>query len=262
MRSSRTGSAGGTRRWRGRSTPPACGPRAGSSASSTPPWSCSTPGPGRDFTVQEVVERSGQSLHSFYQYFGGKHELLLALFEESVRTTTEHLGEVIAQEDDPLERLHAFVVEYYRMCRPNVDGRHRWQATGTPGHGRVRPAAAHRAPEGGGPGLLPARVRVRGGPPGGRRRRCRPSRPPPRSDRRHRPRGDHVQHLLLDDRRPVAAYRRGRLRRGPVEPDPPRHRLGRPSAERGPRSRRPAPTRPRRRCGTPDRPSSRSGRPR
>jgi AcrR family transcriptional regulator len=78
--------------------------------------------PGRDFTVQEVVERSGQSLHSFYQYFGGKHELLLALFEEQVRTTTEHLGEVIAQEDDPLERLHTFVVEYYRMCRPNVDG--------------------------------------------------------------------------------------------------------------------------------------------
>ena len=31
---------------------------------------------GKEFTVQEVVERSGQSLRSFYQYFGGKHELL------------------------------------------------------------------------------------------------------------------------------------------------------------------------------------------
>ena len=78
--------------------------------------------PGREFTVQEVVERSGQSLHSFYQYFGGKHELLLALFEEQVRSTTERLGQVIAPEDDPLERLHAFVVEYYRMCRPTEDG--------------------------------------------------------------------------------------------------------------------------------------------
>ncbi|HKA85368.1 MAG TPA: TetR family transcriptional regulator, partial [Acidimicrobiales bacterium] len=29
----------------------------------------------KDFTVQEVVERSGQSLRSFYQYFAGKHEL-------------------------------------------------------------------------------------------------------------------------------------------------------------------------------------------
>src|SRR5215207_722185 len=36
----------------------------------------------KDFTVQQVVERSGQSLRSFYQYFAAKHELLLALFEE------------------------------------------------------------------------------------------------------------------------------------------------------------------------------------
>jgi len=76
--------------------------------------------PGRDFTVQEVVERSGQSLHSFYQYFGGKHELLLALIEESVRKATDHLDVVIAEEDEPIERLHAFVLEYYRMCRPSV----------------------------------------------------------------------------------------------------------------------------------------------
>jgi len=75
-------------------------------------------GPSKDFTVQEVVERSGQSLRSFYQYFGGKHELLLALFEESVRSTAERLRDVTAQEDEALERLHRFVVEYYLMCRP------------------------------------------------------------------------------------------------------------------------------------------------
>jgi AcrR family transcriptional regulator len=73
---------------------------------------------GKEFTVQEVVERSGQSLRSFYQYFAGKHELLLALFEESVRTTAEQLEQVIAAEDDPLERLRRFTVEYYRLCRP------------------------------------------------------------------------------------------------------------------------------------------------
>src|SRR5215470_17040472 len=64
---------------------------------------------GKDFTVQEVVERSGQSLRSFYQYFGGKQELLLALFEESVRSTAEDLQDKVGQEDDPLERLHRFV---------------------------------------------------------------------------------------------------------------------------------------------------------
>ena len=78
---------------------------------------------GKDFTVQEVVERSGQSLRSFYQYFAGKHELLLALFEEAVRSTAEHLREVIAKEDDPLARLHSFTVEYYQMCRPAPKGR-------------------------------------------------------------------------------------------------------------------------------------------
>ena len=77
--------------------------------------------PGKDFTVQEVVERSGQSLHSFYQYFGGKHELLLALLEELVSSTTGRLHEEVAREDDPLERLHRLVVEYYRLCRPTEE---------------------------------------------------------------------------------------------------------------------------------------------
>jgi AcrR family transcriptional regulator len=77
---------------------------------------------GRDFTVHEVVERSGQSLRLFYQYFGGKHELLLALFEEAVRSTAEFLNEKIEQETDPLERIHRFVIEYYRLCRPPLPG--------------------------------------------------------------------------------------------------------------------------------------------
>ena len=76
--------------------------------------------PGKEFTVQEVVERSGQSLRSVYQYFAGKHELLLALFEESVRSTSEHLRECVDEGDDPMDRLHRFVVEYYRLCRPTA----------------------------------------------------------------------------------------------------------------------------------------------
>jgi AcrR family transcriptional regulator len=72
----------------------------------------------KEFTVQEVVERSGQSLRSFYQYFGGKHELLLALFEETIRTTADALRAKIADEDDAGERLHRFVVEYFRITRP------------------------------------------------------------------------------------------------------------------------------------------------
>lgn len=73
---------------------------------------------GTDFTVQELVERSGQSLRSFYQYFDGKYALLLAVFEDSVRATTEQLRDMVDEEPDPLERLHRFTVEYYRLCRP------------------------------------------------------------------------------------------------------------------------------------------------
>ncbi len=78
---------------------------------------------GKDFTVQEVVERSGQSLRSFYQYFGGKHELLLALFEELVRSSAETLERQLDGVEDPLERLHVFVVEHYRMSRPRTNSK-------------------------------------------------------------------------------------------------------------------------------------------
>jgi len=77
----------------------------------------------KEFTVQEVVERSGQSLRSFYQYFDGKYELLLALFEESVRSAAEHLREELREEEDDLERLHRFVVEYFRLCHPVQKGK-------------------------------------------------------------------------------------------------------------------------------------------
>ena len=72
----------------------------------------------KDFTVQQVVERSGQSLRSFYQYFAGKYELLLALFEEAVRSTADHLAGAIEHVEDPLERLHVLTGEYYRLCQP------------------------------------------------------------------------------------------------------------------------------------------------
>lgn len=73
---------------------------------------------GSDFTVQEVVQKSGQSLRSFYQYFNGKQELLLALFEESVVTTAEMLRTYVQEESAPTDRLRRFVIEYYKVCRP------------------------------------------------------------------------------------------------------------------------------------------------
>src|SRR6476646_6909128 len=79
--------------------------------------------PDKEFTVQEVVERSGQSLRSFYQYFAGKHELLLALFEESVRSTAEQLREEVEGEPTPEDRLYCFATAYYLVCRPSSKSR-------------------------------------------------------------------------------------------------------------------------------------------
>ena len=72
---------------------------------------------GEDFTVQNVVDRSGLSLRSFYHHFAGKYELLLAVFEESVRTTAVHLEQLTEAVDNPLDRLRTFTTEYYRLCR-------------------------------------------------------------------------------------------------------------------------------------------------
>src|SRR3954454_23188958 len=58
---------------------------------------------GRDFTLQAVIEQAGQSASTFYTYFEGKHQLLLAIFEESVRATAGDIRDGIAAEADPLE---------------------------------------------------------------------------------------------------------------------------------------------------------------
>jgi AcrR family transcriptional regulator len=71
-----------------------------------------------EFTIQEVVDRSKQSLRGFYQYFEGKEELLFALLEESVREALEDLRAVVASESEPLERLRAFTIRLHEWCEP------------------------------------------------------------------------------------------------------------------------------------------------
>ena len=124
---------------------------------------------GKDFTVQDVVERSGQSLRSFYQYFAGKHELLLALFEESVRSTAEYLEKVAAEEDEPLERLHRVAVEHFLVCRPAPSKTQR--KSGGPTPAAIPPARCGRRPRRPPGGTRPRRAvpaapRRRGRPPG------------------------------------------------------------------------------------------------
>src|SRR4249920_1615955 len=71
-----------------------------------------------EFTIQEVIDRSKQSLRGFYQYFNGKDELLLALFEETIREAIEDLRQVVDAASDPLARLRACVIRLHEWCEP------------------------------------------------------------------------------------------------------------------------------------------------
>jgi AcrR family transcriptional regulator len=61
------------------------------------------------WTVADVAAEAGVSLRSFYRHFSGRDELLLALFEEEARTGAQLMTARLADIDQPLERLRAFV---------------------------------------------------------------------------------------------------------------------------------------------------------
>ncbi|HWS47755.1 MAG TPA: TetR/AcrR family transcriptional regulator [Acidimicrobiia bacterium] len=71
-----------------------------------------------EFTIQEVVERSKQSLRGFYEYFDGKDELVLALFEETVREALVDIRTAVDAQSDPLARMRAFAVTLHEWCDP------------------------------------------------------------------------------------------------------------------------------------------------
>jgi AcrR family transcriptional regulator len=78
-----------------------------------------------EFTSQEVVDRSKQSLRGFYQYFDGKDELLLALFEEIIRESVEDIREAFESESEPVERLRTFTIRLHEWCEPTATPRKR-----------------------------------------------------------------------------------------------------------------------------------------
>jgi AcrR family transcriptional regulator len=71
-----------------------------------------------DFTIQEIADRSKQSLRAFYEYFDGKDDLVLALFEETVHEAGREIRDAVDAETEPLARLHAFAVTLYQWCDP------------------------------------------------------------------------------------------------------------------------------------------------
>ncbi|EFC79551.1 TetR/AcrR family transcriptional regulator [Parafrankia sp. EUN1f] len=70
---------------------------------------------GQSLTVQDVADEAGQSLRTLYQYFASKDDLLLAVYEEAMRTYARFVRAAIAVLEDPVERLAGGVIAAARM---------------------------------------------------------------------------------------------------------------------------------------------------
>src|SRR5258708_2244667 len=77
----------------------------------------------RDLAVARSLDSARLRSEGRVQRFLDAGFELLALFDEAILSTADRLEEQIARQDTPLERLHTFVVEYYRMCLPAPKGR-------------------------------------------------------------------------------------------------------------------------------------------
>lgn len=70
---------------------------------------------GESLTVQEVADEAGQSLRTLYQYFASKDDLLLAVFEEAMRTYAHLIRSALEPLADPVERLAGGLIASARI---------------------------------------------------------------------------------------------------------------------------------------------------
>ena len=60
-------------------------------------------------TIRAVLERTALSRRAFYERFEGKDDLVLAVFEHTIRTAASRLTELANTTADPLERLRVII---------------------------------------------------------------------------------------------------------------------------------------------------------
>jgi AcrR family transcriptional regulator len=64
---------------------------------------------GDQFTTQELVKEAGVALQTFYRIFGGKDQLLLAVFEDLIAESCVEYERAAEALPDPVARLHFYV---------------------------------------------------------------------------------------------------------------------------------------------------------
>lgn len=60
-------------------------------------------------TIRAVLSRTGLSRRAFYERFEGKDDLVLAVFEHTIRLAADHYRDQVANLGDPMERLRVIV---------------------------------------------------------------------------------------------------------------------------------------------------------
>jgi AcrR family transcriptional regulator len=75
-----------------------------------------------DFTVQEVVDRSGMSLRSFYHHFATKDDLLLGVIEEEVRRYIAYIRPKLDAAGSPVEKLELMLTTTFGSPHSDTPG--------------------------------------------------------------------------------------------------------------------------------------------
>ena len=60
-------------------------------------------------TIRAVLKKTGLSRRAFYERFADKDDLVLAVFEQTIRVATRHYSEQVAALPDPMERLKLII---------------------------------------------------------------------------------------------------------------------------------------------------------
>jgi AcrR family transcriptional regulator len=100
---------------------------------------------GEGFTVQDVADEAGQSIRTLYQHFASKDDLLLAVFEEAMRTYRRMIRTAIGDLTDPLDRLGGALIAALRMSEFSGTGVDRGLARLRLGLREVDPALVARS---------------------------------------------------------------------------------------------------------------------
>jgi len=76
---------------------------------------------GDNFTTQELVKEAGVALQTFYRYFAGKDQLLLAVIEDMITEFSSHCAELGRDLPDPVARLRLYVMSALNTLDSETD---------------------------------------------------------------------------------------------------------------------------------------------